>query len=69
MNIREATADDWPSICPFFREIVAARETYTYDPVVAADRDGVILGTARMHANHAGPGSHIASASFMHRPL
>lgn len=29
MLIREATADDWPSIWPFLREIVAAGETYT----------------------------------------
>ncbi|WP_069812240.1 GNAT family N-acetyltransferase [Streptomyces sp. TP-A0874] len=31
MLIREATADDWPAIWPFLREIVAAGETYTYD--------------------------------------
>lgn len=30
MRIREATADDWPAIWPFFRTIVAAGETYTY---------------------------------------
>ena len=29
MQIREATADDWPAIWPFLREIVAAGETYT----------------------------------------
>ena len=32
MNIRKAEADDWPHIWPFFREIVAAGETYVYDP-------------------------------------
>ncbi|MEU8225435.1 GNAT family N-acetyltransferase [Kribbella sp. NPDC048915] len=32
VEIRDATADDWPAIWPFFREIVTARETYTYDP-------------------------------------
>jgi L-amino acid N-acyltransferase YncA len=32
VEIREATADDWPAIWPFCHEIVAARETYTYDP-------------------------------------
>ena len=30
MIIREATADDWPRIWPFFAEIVAAGETYAY---------------------------------------
>lgn len=32
MQIREATAADWPEIWPFFRQIVAAGETYAYDP-------------------------------------
>jgi L-amino acid N-acyltransferase YncA len=31
MQIREATAEDWPAIWPFFHEIVAAGETYPYD--------------------------------------
>ncbi|WP_405901330.1 GNAT family N-acetyltransferase [Streptomyces sp. NBC_00727] len=30
MLIREATPEDWPAIWPFFREIVAAGETFTY---------------------------------------
>lgn len=30
VRIREATAADWDSIYPFFREIVAAGETYAY---------------------------------------
>ncbi|WP_393053491.1 GNAT family N-acetyltransferase [Streptomyces sp. LN549] len=30
MLIREATAEDWPVIWPFFHEIVAAGETFTY---------------------------------------
>lgn len=29
MEIRDATADDWPMIWPFLRTIVAAGETYT----------------------------------------
>ena len=33
--------------------------------VVAVDPDGTVLGSARMYANHMGPASHIASASFM----
>ncbi|MGW1463220.1 N-acetyltransferase family protein [Streptomyces sp. NPDC001493] len=30
MLIREATAEDWPAIWPFFHTIVAAGETFTY---------------------------------------
>jgi L-amino acid N-acyltransferase YncA len=30
MQIREATADDWQAVWPFFHEIVAAGETYPY---------------------------------------
>lgn len=30
MIIREATPDDWPSIYPIFRDIVAAGQTYAY---------------------------------------
>ncbi|MER7335685.1 MULTISPECIES: GNAT family N-acetyltransferase [unclassified Micromonospora] len=30
MLIRDATAEDWPRIWPFLREIVAAGETYTW---------------------------------------
>jgi len=30
VTIRPATADDWPRIWPFFREIVDAGETYAY---------------------------------------
>ncbi|MEV4639359.1 GNAT family N-acetyltransferase [Actinoplanes sp. NPDC049548] len=30
MNIRTATAQDWPSIFPFWSEIVEAGETYVY---------------------------------------
>ncbi|MFJ2649063.1 GNAT family N-acetyltransferase [Streptomyces sp. NPDC087420] len=30
MLIREATAADWPAIWPFFQEIVAAGDTFTY---------------------------------------
>ncbi|HET6298784.1 MAG TPA: hypothetical protein VFG33_35775 [Kribbella sp.] len=87
MEIREATADDWPAIWPFFHDIVTARETYAYDPAltedqarglwmspsaaklsrttVAVDPDGTVLGSANMYPNRPGPGSHVASASFM----
>jgi L-amino acid N-acyltransferase YncA len=85
--IRDATAADWSQIWPFLRQIVAAAETYAYDPdmdeatardlwlvgppartVVAVDEDGTMLGTANMYANRPGPGSHVASASFMVDP-
>lgn len=84
MVIRDARPEDWDAIWPFFREIVAAGETYAYDrdmdysearrvwmvtapgrTVVATDSDGTVLGTASMYANRGGPGSHVASASFM----
>ncbi|MFJ5259954.1 GNAT family N-acetyltransferase [Streptomyces sp. NPDC088387] len=32
MLIREAVADDWPRIWPFWHRIVAAAETYAWDP-------------------------------------
>ena len=36
--------------------------------VVAVDREGIVLGSANMYANRGGPGSHVASASFMVNP-
>lgn len=87
MAVREARPEDWEAIWPFFRQIVTARETYSYDPdmtepearhmwmveppartVVATGSDDEILGTASMYANRQGPGSHVASASFMVDP-
>ncbi|MFI9530291.1 GNAT family N-acetyltransferase [Micromonospora rosaria] len=38
MQIRDATAADWPAIWPFLREIVAAGETYTYPRDVTEDQ-------------------------------
>jgi len=32
LTIRDARPEDWDAIWPFFHEIVAARETYAYDP-------------------------------------
>lgn len=83
ITIRNYTDADWSLIWPIFREIVAARDTYVYDPdwtsdearnvwvepppgqtVVACDGSRV-LGTAKMGPNRPGPGSHIATASFM----
>ncbi|MFC7328702.1 GNAT family N-acetyltransferase [Marinactinospora rubrisoli] len=38
MLIRDARPADWPRIWPFLRRIVAAGETYTWDPDVSEDR-------------------------------
>ena len=35
-TIRDARSEDWEAIWPFFREIVAAGETYAYDPEMTA---------------------------------
>jgi L-amino acid N-acyltransferase YncA len=80
MTIREAVEGDWPAIWPIVREVVVAADTFAYDPAltepqaralwmvgrttVAVDGDAV-AGTANMYANRAGPGAHVASASFM----
>ncbi|MBW8484241.1 GNAT family N-acetyltransferase [Actinomadura parmotrematis] len=47
-----------------------ARTFWTGNEVtlVAVDADGTILGSANAGANHMGPASHIASASFMVDP-
>ncbi|MCZ7437535.1 GNAT family N-acetyltransferase [Micromonospora sp. WMMC241] len=46
-----------------------AREVWLERPPgrtsVAVDHDGAVLGTAKMGANRPGPGSHVATASFM----
>ena len=36
--------------------------------IVAIDETGRVLGTAKMSANHMGPGSHVATGSFMVAP-
>jgi len=37
VEIREATADDWPQIWPFFSATVQAGETYAYDEDLTSD--------------------------------
>lgn len=37
MLIREAAADDWPRIWPFWHRIVSAGETYAWDPDTSED--------------------------------
>lgn len=83
MEIREATADDWAAVWPFFRDTVAAGETYAYpedldadsarllwmaDHVVVAVEDGVVLGSAKCGPNRPGRGAHVGTASFMVSP-
>jgi L-amino acid N-acyltransferase YncA len=83
MRIRAYTDADWPGIWRIFQEIVAAGETYAYDPewsseqardlwveaspghTVVACEGARVLGTAKMGPNRPGPGSHVATASFM----
>jgi L-amino acid N-acyltransferase YncA/predicted enzyme related to lactoylglutathione lyase len=83
--IRDAEPADWTGIWPFFREIVAAGETYTWPRDMAEDAaraawfpspgrtvvallGGTVVGSAKTQPNHAGPGAHIANASFMVDP-
>jgi len=83
MEIRELADADWPQVWPIVREVIQARDTFTYDPAmtlaqaqaiwvegppgvaVVAVQDGQVLGTAKMGPNKPGPGSHVATASFM----
>jgi L-amino acid N-acyltransferase YncA len=80
VTVRDAVDGDWPAIWPIVREVVVAADTFTYDPAMTeaparamwlvgrttvAVEDDAVLGTANMYANRAGPGAHVASASFM----
>ncbi|WP_328773283.1 GNAT family N-acetyltransferase [Streptomyces sp. NBC_00286] len=48
MLIREAAADDWPRIWPFWRRIVAAGETYAWDPSTSeADARGLWMAPGK----------------------
>ncbi len=83
--IRDARPEDWAAIWPFFRQIVAAGETYTWPRdmnehdaraawfpspgrTVVASVGGTVVGTAKTQPNQAGPGAHVANASFMVDP-
>ncbi len=37
MNIREATQADFDAIWPIFHEVVAAQDTYSYDPAITKE--------------------------------
>jgi L-amino acid N-acyltransferase YncA len=46
VEIREAVADDWAAIWPFFHEIVTAGETYAYDPELTQEQARAIWMSA-----------------------
>ncbi len=83
MLIRTFTEDDWSAIWPIFHEVIAAKNTFPYDPNLTSEQarniwvladsgqsivicDGQqVVGTAKFGPNRPGPGSHVATASFM----
>ncbi len=38
LTLRRATGEDWPAIWPMWHEIVAAGDTYPYDPATTSER-------------------------------
>jgi L-amino acid N-acyltransferase YncA len=46
IDIRAATADDWPSIWPVFRAVVEAGETYALDPMTSEQAEAMWLSPA-----------------------
>ena len=80
LNIRLATEADRDAIWNIFHEIVAAGDTYAFDPGISreealaywfgagayiAENDGRVVGTYILRANQAGPGAHVANAAYM----
>ncbi|MET7598242.1 MULTISPECIES: GNAT family N-acetyltransferase [unclassified Streptomyces] len=64
MLIREAAADDWPRIWPFWHRIVSAGETYAWDPDTS-EEDARALWTApgkRVYVVEDDAGAVVASA-------
>ncbi|MEU9593001.1 GNAT family N-acetyltransferase [Streptomyces sp. NPDC048219] len=64
MLIREATAADWPQIWPFWHRIVAAGETYAWDPDTPEDvaRNLWMNPAKRVHVVEDDTGTVVASA-------
>jgi GNAT superfamily N-acetyltransferase len=66
------TAGDTYAYDPQMDE-ATARQLWMVGPpgrtVVAVQEGGTVVGTAGMYANRPGPGSHVASASFMVDPV
>jgi ribosomal protein S18 acetylase RimI-like enzyme len=83
LQFRPAAESDWPAIWPFGHEIVAAGDTYSYDPATDSDAarqmwlpsgedetwlvsvSDEVLGSYHLSPNQAGPGAHVANASYM----
>jgi len=42
LEIRDATAEDWPRIWPFFETTVRAQETYAYDPRLTSEQGSAL---------------------------
>jgi GNAT superfamily N-acetyltransferase len=67
MLIREATSHDWPAIWQFLCEIVAAGETFPYDPEIDEDtaRESWLVGPPGRTVVAVGPdGTVIGSANM-----
>ena len=64
MLIREAAADDWPRIWPFWHRTVAAGETYAWDPDTSEDAARALwMNPAKdVHVVEDDTGSLVASA-------
>jgi len=81
MEIRAATNADRDAIWSIFREIVAAGDTYAFDPKMSREEalaywfradtqtyvaeKDGVVGTYILRPNQSGPGSHVANAAFM----
>jgi hypothetical protein len=76
ITIREYTHADWISVWAIFQEVVAARDTYVYDLQWTSDEARNIwvevppghTVVACDGSRYSGPGSHVATASFMVAP-
>ena len=42
MIVRDATDADWPSIWPFFRQVVQAQETYAFEPGMTSEQGSAL---------------------------
>jgi L-amino acid N-acyltransferase YncA len=84
VEIRDMTDADWQQVWPFWRDTVAAGETYAYPEDLTAEAalalwtspartvvlvdGGDVLGSATMGPNRPGRGAHVGTASFMVAP-
>lgn len=82
-QFRQASEEDWPLIWPIFQQVVAAGDTYAYDPATGYEQGratwletapgqtwlvsvgDTVLGSYKCGPNKAGPGAHIATASYL----